>query len=51
VSWEGRGFQTDRTPAAKSLYRSLFLDNDTVFNIAFYQSNLSTAYTFILKCS
>jgi hypothetical protein len=31
-SQEGREPQTDKTPAAKSLYRS----------IAFYQSNLST---------
>jgi hypothetical protein len=32
----GRGPQTDKTPAAKSLYRSIF----TTFGIAFYQSNL-----------
>jgi hypothetical protein len=40
-SYEGRGPQTDKTPAAKSLYRSIFLDNDIC--IAFYQSNLPTA--------
>ncbi len=36
----GRGPQTDKTPAAKSLYRSIFFI--TTFGIAFYQSNLST---------
>jgi hypothetical protein len=35
-SKEGRGPQTDKTPAAKSLYRS-----KTTFGIAFYQSNFS----------
>jgi hypothetical protein len=39
-SWDGRGPQTDKTPAAKSLYRSIFLI--MTFGIAFYQSNLST---------
>jgi hypothetical protein len=31
--------QTEKTPAEKSLYRSIFLI--TTFGIAFYQSNLS----------
>ncbi len=34
------GPHTDETPAAKSLYWSIFLDDD--IGIAFYQSNLST---------
>jgi hypothetical protein len=38
-SYEGRGPQTDKTSAAKSLYRSIFLDNDIC------QSNLSTEKT------
>ncbi len=33
--------ETDKIPAAKSLYRPIFLDKKT-FGIAFYQSNLST---------
>ncbi len=36
----GRKPQTDKTPAVKSLYRSFF--QITTFDIAFYQSNLST---------
>jgi hypothetical protein len=40
---EGRGPQTDKTPAAKSLYKSIFFI--TTFGVAFYQSNLSTTGT------
>jgi hypothetical protein len=44
-SQEGKGSQTDKTPAAKSL-RSIFLDNDIWHCIdAFYQSTLSTLQT------
>jgi hypothetical protein len=39
-SSEGREPQTDKTPASKSLYRSIF--KITTFSIVFYQSNLST---------
>ncbi len=41
VIGEGAGSQTDKTPAAKSLYRSIYLDSD--IGIAFNQSNPSTA--------
>ncbi len=39
-SQEGRGPRTDKTPAAKFLYKSIF--QITTFGIVFYQSNLST---------
>jgi hypothetical protein len=42
-SQEWRGPQTDKTPAAKFHYRTIFLI--TTFGIAFYQFNLSTGYT------
>jgi hypothetical protein len=35
-TYEGRGPQTEKTPAAKSLYRSIF--RRRTFGIAFYQS-------------
>ncbi len=41
-SQERRRPLTDKTPAAKSLYRSIFW---ITFGIAFYQSNLSTGGT------
>jgi hypothetical protein len=41
-SKEGRGPQTDKRHAAKSLYMSLYYI--TTFGIVFYQSNLSTIY-------
>jgi hypothetical protein len=37
-SQEGRGPQTDKTPAAKSLYRSSLLDNDIWHRILSVQS-------------
>ncbi len=39
-SWEGKGLQTDKTTAAKSLYRTNFLDNNIWHG--FLSSNLST---------
>jgi len=44
----GRGPQTDKTPAAKPLYRSIF--ETTKFGIAFYQSSLSTTESNTLSC-
>ena len=43
----GRGPQTYKTPAEKSLCRSIF--QITTFDIAFYQSNLSTVLTLYSK--
>jgi hypothetical protein len=39
----GRGPQTDKTPAVKSLYTSIFHGKIPTFGIAFCQSNLSTS--------
>ncbi len=39
----GRGSQTDKTPAAKAVYRSIILI--MTFGVDFYQSNLSSFYS------
>jgi hypothetical protein len=43
----GSGPQTDKTPAAKSLYRLIFFDDD-IWHY-FYQPNLSTVCTILLE--
>ncbi len=43
-SQEGMGPQTDKTPAAKSIHRSIF--QITTFGIAFYQPNFSMSPSF-----
>jgi hypothetical protein len=40
-SYGGLVPQTHKTPAIKSLYIPIFLDNESTFGIAFYESNLS----------
>jgi hypothetical protein len=44
-SYEGKRPQTDETPAAKSIYRSMFLYNDIWH--CFSQSNLSTPHRWV----
>jgi hypothetical protein len=44
IGGEG-GPQTDKTPVAKSLYKTIFWI--TTFGSAFYQSNLSTNISFL----